>query len=125
MTQAFSPRGVNEFFGAMETILSAKQVHAAKVGAELDMEDLKDVAYDARQKVLRDAEDAIEAEKAIVDTTMTETLEVTGKGRKPGEVLAAQIERTLVTAIKNATTVEEVERLERYCKLGLLPQDMS
>ena len=55
---------------------------------------------------------------------MTETLTVTGKGRKPGEVLAAQIERTLVTAIKNATAVEEVERLERYCKLGLLPQDM-
>ena len=65
------------------------------------------------------------ADEDTISTTMTETLVATGVGRKPGEDVAARIERTLATAIKNATTVEEIARLERYCKLGLLPKDMA
>ena len=55
---------------------------------------------------------------------MKEVLVATGTCRTPGEVIAERIERTLVEAIKNATTEQEVTRLERYLAMGLLPNDM-
>ena len=85
---------------------------------------MKDVVWDARQKCLKEAEDAVQVEKEICDTFTREVLVATGTCAKPGEILAARIERTLVEAIKNATTAEEVTRLERYLDLGLLPASM-
>ena len=78
VTNSLSPRGVDEFYGAMDEILMAKQDEAAKTGTELDLEDMKDVVYDTRQKCLRDAEDAVEVEKAICDNVMKEVLVSTG-----------------------------------------------
>ena len=47
----------------MDEILTAKQDEAAQAGTELNLEYMKDVVFDARQKCLKDAEDAVEVEK--------------------------------------------------------------
>ena len=109
------------FLEAMDTILVEKQDAAKDDGVELDMEDLKDVVYEATLQVIKNEQ---EAEKVKTETTpevVKETLVAMGIASPivPGTV--EDVTKRLAHA-DNATTVEEVTRINKFLALGLLPK---